>query len=176
MRIGILGGSFDPPHQGHIHISTEAIKKLRLNQLWWIPTLKNPLKNPTKNDYKQRFISCRNIVEFHPKIYAKKIDYIYASELIKKLQSRYKNHKFYWITGADNIAQLHRWKNFHNFIFSTTLAIFSREDFLKKIIKTKIFHFYKKLRKSKNHPPKFLLFRSKNFDLSSTKIRNSEND
>ncbi len=164
MKVGILGGSFNPPHQGHIHISDLAIKKLALNQVWWIPTAHNPLKDRSiYEDYSSRVEKCEILTANHPKIYTKKFDEIYTEILVKKLRSRYKNIDFFWLMGADNLENLHRWDGFKNLIKQIPLMIFSREKKLKNIKKTKAWKFVSN--------SKYKIFYSKNLDISSTEIR-----
>lgn len=172
MRIGLFGGSFNPPHQGHMHISNLAIKKLKLDQIWWIPTAHNPFKDKAiYENYRVRCEKCLKLIQNNNKIRLKKIDEIYTEKLVKKLQKQYKNYQFFWIMGADNLEKLHQWDYFRNLIKLLPLAIFSREKYLLKIRKTKAFIIYNSLKKDNNSLPKFLIFRTKNLDISSTEIR-----
>lgn len=169
MKVGLLGGSFNPPHKGHIHISELAIKKLGLNQVWWIPTAQNPFKEKSLyKSYESRLELCEKLVKNHPKIRIKKFDEIYTEELVTRLKSQNKNIEFFWLMGADNLEKFHQWKNFRKIIEMIPLAIFSRETYLKKIQKTKSWNFLK----SAN--PR--IFFTKNFDISSTKIREKTHD
>ena len=166
MRVGILGGSFNPPHQGHVHISELAIKKLKLDQVWWIVTKNNPLKEGVIFEaHVARLIKCEKLIQNRYKLRLRKFDEIYTEKLLLKLKARYKNIDFFWLMGADNLENFHRWKNFKKIISLTSLAIFSREEFLRKIKKTKAWGFIKR----KN--PK--IFFTKNINISSSKIRNS---
>jgi nicotinate-nucleotide adenylyltransferase len=166
MKVGLLGGSFNPPHQGHIHISELAIKKLKLHQVWLIPTQKNPFKEASiYESYVCRVKKCQNLIKNHPKLYIKQFDEIYTEQLIKKLQSKHKNIEFTWIMGADNIEKFHEWKNFKKLVKMIPIAIFSRETFLQRLRKTKLFH----LKESSE----FLIFHTKNLNISSTQIRNN---
>lgn len=143
MKIGILGGSFNPEHDGHLHISLLAIKKLNLDQLWWIPTKFNPFKNQANYlNHQQRLKDCQKFVKNHPKIYVKNFAEIYTIKLIQRLQKKHKNHEFFWIMGADNFDNFHRWKNFIELIKLLPIAIFSRDDYLAKIRKTKAWQIY----------------------------------
>ena len=77
MKVGLLGGSFNPPHQGHLHISQIAIKKLGLNQVWWIPTAHNPFKEKSIYDsYENRVQKCEKLTQNLIKIRDKKFDEI----------------------------------------------------------------------------------------------------
>lgn len=164
MRVGLFGGSFNPPHQGHIYISKQAIKKLRLNQIWWIPTAHNPFKDKSIYDsYENRLTKCENIIAKNRKIRLKKIDEIYTYFLLQKLKARHKNIDFFWIMGADNLAKFHQWENFKKIVHGCSLAIFSRENFLKNIQKTKA---WKEISISK-----YKIFHTKNINISSTQLR-----
>ncbi|MDX2083125.1 MAG: nicotinate (nicotinamide) nucleotide adenylyltransferase [Rickettsiales bacterium] len=174
MRVGLFGGSFNPPHQGHTYISNLAIKKLALNQIWWIPTSYNPFKEKSiYATYQERCEKCQKIIKNNPKIYLKKFSEIRSEKLIKNLQKKYPNYKFFWIMGADNLARLHEWENFRGLIKMLPLAIFSRENFLIKIYKTKSFQIQKKMLITNKNLPKFKIFRTKNVNISSTQIRNN---
>lgn len=167
MKVGLLGGSFNPPHQGHIHISELAIRKLGLRQVWWIPTAQNPLKDKSiYESYEKRLEKCQKITAQNPKIYVKKFDEIYSELLVKKLQTRYKNIKFFWLMGADNLENFHRWEGFKNMARLIPLMIFSREKNLRKIKKTKAWKFIL--------PTKFKIFFTRNLDISSSEIRKNK--
>lgn len=164
MKVGLLGGSFNPPHPGHIHISNIALKKLGLNQIWWIPTAHNPLKDPKIYDsYSNRIAKCNLITKNNPKIYIKEFDQIYTAKLIKSLKRQFKNVNFFWIMGADNLSSLDQWQDFKIMFRKVNLVIVSRETFLKKIKKTKSWKWIK-LAKPK-------IINSKKLNISSTQIR-----
>ena len=168
MKVGLFGGSFNPAHQGHLHVSNLALKKLGLNQIWWIPTKYNPLKEKSiYADYQTRFDKCKNLTKNNPRIYLKKFDEIKTEKLIKKLQNQYPTYQFFWIAGADNLPRLHEWDNFQNLMKLLPFAIFSRENFATRISRTKSFKIYSKLNKSGDKKlPKFLVFRTKNVNIS----------
>lgn len=167
MKIGILGGSFNPPHHGHLHISELALKRLQLDQIWWIVTEKNPLKNP--KDYEAhaaRTQKCQDLVGDHPKIKILQNDEIYTEKLISDLKTKYKNHRFTFVVGADVLEKFHRWKNFKKIISAIDLAIFSRGNFLLKIQKFPAWKFVKTAGRYK-------IFFTKNNRASSTELRAS---
>jgi len=163
MRVGILGGSFNPPHAGHIHISKLAIQKLALNQVWWIPAVQNPLKEDQKNSYQNRLSQCEKILEKESKFKIYKSREIYSYKLIESLNKKYPQIEFFWIMGGDNLENLHRWKNYKKFISGINLAIFSRENSLVKIKKMPVWNFLRNY--------KYSIFFTKNMDVSSSKIR-----
>lgn len=165
MKIGLLGGSFNPPHQGHIHISNLAIKKLGLNQVWWIPTAYNPLKERNiYENYQDRLNKCQILTKTNPNLHIKAFDEVYTVKLVKRLRQQYKNTEFFWIMGADNLEKLHQWDGFKKLISNISLAIFSRGKTLLKIKKCKA---WKAVSLSN-----YQIFYTKNLDISSTQIRN----
>ena len=176
MKIGILGGSFNPAHLGHIHLSEIALKKLDLNQLWWIPTSQNPLKE--KNDYltfEERIKNCQIITQKNPKIYVKKIDNFYSIDLINSLQKKYKNYEFIWVMGADNLKDFHHWHDFKNLIYKIEFAIFSRDNYLKKTSNFRALKLYQKYKNKSKKLPKFSIFHCRKLNISSTQIRLEKN-
>ena len=121
MRIGILGGSFNPPHQGHVHISKIVLKSLKLDAIWWLVTPQNPLK--TSDDLlpmDERITLSRKILDNYPKIIVTDMErgfettYSYAS--IIKLKKYYPHTDFVWITGMDNAHSLHLWNNWKDLL------------------------------------------------------------
>lgn len=183
MKIGLFGGSFNPPHRGHVYISNLAIKKLGLNQIWWIPTKRNPLKTKMVPDnfqynFQSRLEQCRQITAGCPRIKVKDFesDSIYTVKLVTRLKSRYKACQFYWIMGADNLTNFHQWKDFRQLMKIVTFAVFSRKDFLLKYQKTKAYSVYKSFLDHgasviDKKALRFLIFRAKNLDISSSQIR-----
>ncbi len=165
MKIGILGGSFNPPHRGHLHISELALQRLKLDQIWWIVTEKNPLKNA--KDYEAHVVrmqNCQVLIGAHPKIKILQNNEIYTENLITRLQAKHKNHRFTFIVGADVLEKFHLWKNFKKIISKIDLAIFSREKFLLKIQKFPAWKFVKTA-------GRYSIFFTRNHHFSSTKIR-----
>ena len=117
-QIGLLGGSFDPPHRGHVYISLEAKKILSLDEVWWLVTPQNPLKIIKPAGYKDRLKNCKIIAKNHPiqiKEIEKKINSKYSQFTIEYLCNHYPNIKFYWLMGADNLINLHKWQNWRRF-------------------------------------------------------------
>jgi nicotinate-nucleotide adenylyltransferase len=172
MKVGLFGGSFNPPHQGHLHISNLATKKLALNQIWWIPTAQNNFKDKSIYEpYETRYKKCETLTQNNPKIYLKDFSEIRTETLVKKLQKKYPNYQFIWIMGADNLPRFHQWDNFRNLIKLLPFAIFSRDNFLPQVSRSKAFKIYEKLKSSNKKLPNFLIIRTKTVNISSTQIR-----
>ena len=170
MKIGLLGGSFNPPHQGHIHISLEAKKDLGLKQIWWVPAKQNPFKLALGDNLslENRLKNCQKITQNHPQILVKNLEKnissVYTVDLLKKITKQYPDHQFYWIIGADNILQFHLWKNWREIIKLVPLIICDREKFFHQAVKSRAFLYAQKL-------GKIHFLKIKKSAESSTKIR-----
>ncbi len=120
MRVGILGGSFNPPHAGHVHISQIALNSLKLDVIWWLVTPLNPLKSPDNLLPITERIALSRKINTNPKIIVTGIEenfgtqYSYAT--IKQLKKNFPNTQFAWISGMDNIRTLHLWQNWKEFL------------------------------------------------------------
>jgi nicotinate-nucleotide adenylyltransferase len=187
MKIGLLGGSFNPPHLGHIHISLEAKKRLNLNKIWWVPAKQNPFKEvfSCRSLVVSRLKLCEEITKNYPQILVKdlennnrhckeqlvatrqsrKVNIVYTIDLLKKIIKQYPKHQFYWIMGADNILQFHKWKDWQEIVKLVPLIVCDREDFFYHAVKSKAFLYAKKIGKIE-------FLRIKKSPESSTRIRN----
>jgi nicotinate-nucleotide adenylyltransferase len=115
MRIGLLGGSFNPPHHAHRAISLFAIKRLKLDSVWWLVTPGNPLKDANAlRDLQVRVQAARELAA-DPRIEVSCLESVigtrYTVDTINFLRRRASQLRFVWIMGADNLAQFHRWQN-----------------------------------------------------------------
>ncbi|MEL6421466.1 MAG: hypothetical protein AAFQ42_03375, partial [Pseudomonadota bacterium] len=125
-RIGLLGGSFNPPHGGHRHISCEALKRLRLHAVWWIVTPGNPLKQnddlPRVEDRAIAAAACA----CHPRIaitlFERKIGARFTADTLAEVQRRTRGTRFTWLMGGDNLAMFHRWDRWRTIANTTPLA------------------------------------------------------
>ncbi len=168
-KIGILGGTFDPPHNGHLYISKLAIKKLKLYKLVWAVTKKNPLKKkPLLNLYKRVFYS-KKFTEANRKIKVKSFDSIVKSSktinLIRHIKGNYLNSEIFFLMGSDNLVNFHKWDQWRKISELTKIVVFPRQGYSKKAMTCKA---VKSLDKKK-----FLFIKSKKVNISSSKIRKS---
>ncbi len=173
MKIGLLGGSFNPPHLGHVHLSKLAIQKLKLNQLWWLPTLQNPFKEQDQYlPYATRFALCKKITKNQPKIICQNQPYYFTFLLVKKLQKKHLKQQFFLICGADCLAQMHKWQNFKSLAKTIQIVIFARNILQKNILlnakKTKAYCLTKKTQL------KMPIFFTKTNPLSASNMRNEK--
>ncbi len=119
--MGLLGGSFNPPHKGHVHISLAAMNALKLDAVWWLVTPQNPLKKGKIKplDIDQRLAMSKDLIE-HPKILVSDIERDLGTTItyfsIKKLKQRYPNTDFVWISGMDNASNLHKWNHWRRLL------------------------------------------------------------
>jgi nicotinate-nucleotide adenylyltransferase len=130
MRIGLLGGSFNPPHEAHRAISLFAIKRLKLDRVWWLVTPGNPLKsNGALNDLDTRMAAARKIAD-DPRIDISCLEAVigirYTVDTISYLRRRASGLRFVWIMGADNLAQFHRWQNWRRIASEVPIAVIDR--------------------------------------------------
>lgn len=131
LKIGLLGGSFNPAHAGHRHISLLALKQLQLDHIWWIVSPQNPLKtDKSMLPFKARQSSAQ-IIARHPRIRVSDIEYRmgtrYTIDTLKLLRQRWPDYRFVWLMGADNLLQLPRWRRWREIVRTVPIAIFNRE-------------------------------------------------
>ncbi len=111
--IGLFGGSFDPPHEGHVHVSREALKRFGLDRVWWLVSPGNPLKARGPAPLERRMAATRGLIR-HPRVLATDIEARigtrYTAETLAQMQALYPGVRFVWLMGADNLAQFHRWQ------------------------------------------------------------------
>ena len=132
-RIGILGGTFDPPHKGHLYISKIALKKLKLNKLMWIVTKKNPLKRKPYLNIKVRISLSKEMTKKEKKIFVRyyddKIKSISTFNLLNYIKKKNQKTKLFFLIGADNLAKFHKWNNWKKIPKLAKIAIFPRQNY-----------------------------------------------
>jgi nicotinate-nucleotide adenylyltransferase len=130
MRVGLLGGSFNPPHDAHRAISLFAIKRLKLDRVWWLVTPGNPLKDHgALRDLDQRVEAARAMAN-DPRIDVSCLESVigtrYTVDTIRYLRRRAGGLRFVWIMGADNLSQFHRWQNWRRIASEVPIAVIDR--------------------------------------------------
>ncbi|MEJ2517549.1 MAG: nicotinate-nucleotide adenylyltransferase [Methyloceanibacter sp.] len=133
MRIGLLGGSFNPAHAAHREISLAALKRLGLDQVWWLVTAGNPLKDVTDlPPVAERVADGRRVAD-HPRITVTGFDggtgSPYTADLLAALVQRYPGVDFVWLMGADNLATVHRWKDWPEIFQLVPIAVLDRPGY-----------------------------------------------
>lgn len=133
MRIGLLGGSFNPAHEAHREISLTALKRLGLDQVWWLVAPANPLKDPSElPSLKKRVEAARELAR-HPRIsvtgFAGGRGSAYTVDLLSELKRRFPEVNFVWLMGADNLADFHRWRAWEEIFGLMPIAVLDRPGF-----------------------------------------------
>ena len=141
-KIGILGGSFDPAHKGHLAISKEAKNKLKLKKIIWAITKKNPFKKKSEIDLFDRIKYCKKIVKNYPFIkinfYEDKIKSNKTIDLINYLVKDKKN-EIYFLMGADNLVNFHKWHKWKVISQKSKIIVFDRHGYKKKSLNSMTF-------------------------------------
>ena len=138
-KIGILGGTFDPPHKGHLYISKIALKKLKLNKLIWIVTKRNPLKKKPYLSTKMRMNLSKKMTKKEKKIFVKyyddKVKSISTFNLLNYIKKKNQKTKLFFLIGADNLAKFHKWNNWKKIPKLAKIVIFPRQNYSIKSLK-----------------------------------------
>ena len=166
-KIGILGGTFDPPHKGHLYISKIALKKIRLNKLIWIVTKKNPLKRKPYLNIKKRVTLSKQITKKEKKIFVKylerKIKSINTFDLLNYMKKKNQKAKLFFLMGADNLARFHKWHNWKGIFQLAKIVVFPRKNYSIKSLNSIV---SKKLNKKD-----LIYINAKKINISSSLIR-----
>ena len=165
-KIGILGGTFDPAHKGHLAISREAAKKFKLNKIIWAITKKNPLKKKSTTNLSTRIKYCKKIIGntnlIKVKFYEEIINSNRTINLINYL-TKNKRDELYFLMGADNLINFHKWHQWKKMSQKCKILVFDRHGYKKKSLNSMTF----KRLSSKNL--KFVEFKKVN--ISSSQLR-----
>ena len=166
-KIGILGGTFDPAHKGHIAISKEAIRSYKISKVIWAVTKKNPFKKKSYMTLKERIIYARIINKNNPRIkvnyYEDKIKSSRTINLINYIKKNNKNLDIYFIMGADNLINFHKWYKWKSISKKCNILVFDRQGYRAKSLKSIT---YKRLNKKSLSFIKF-----KKVNISSSQLR-----
>lgn len=127
--MGLFGGSFDPPHAGHLHVSQEALKRFRLDRIWWLVSPGNPLKQKGPAPLDRRMDAARGLVR-NPRIIVTdteaRLGTHYTGETLERLFALYPAVRFVWLMGADNLAGFHHWQRWGWIMRSIPIGILAR--------------------------------------------------
>ncbi|WP_187431029.1 nicotinate-nucleotide adenylyltransferase [Roseobacter fucihabitans] len=127
--IGLLGGSFDPAHTGHVHITREALKRFGLDRVWWLVSPGNPIKKHGPAPLAQRMAHARARMQ-DPRVCITDIEAHlgtrYTARTLAAIKARYPGVRFVWLMGADNLAQLHHWQDWRQIMSSVPIGVLAR--------------------------------------------------
>ncbi len=182
MKIGILGGSFNPAHRGHLHISLAALQLLALDEIWWLITPRNPLKAANELlDLEQRLATAQEITKQH-KIKVSSIEdpknTNYSINLINELQQNYPEHKFIWLIGEDNGCNFDKWYKWQEIVETINIAIFPRNNLAEKFKQSPFYKHYGNYQLDREpalliekKPPYWCYLNIPEIDISATELR-----
>jgi nicotinate-nucleotide adenylyltransferase len=129
--VGLLGGSFDPAHDGHVRITKAALQRFGLDRVWWLVSPHNPLKDRGPAPLEERMRMARQIMQ-HPSVTVTDIEAHLGTrataQTIAALQQRYAGVRFVWLMGADNLAQFHRWQDWREIVARVPIGVLARPD------------------------------------------------
>lgn len=187
LRIGLLGGSFNPAHDGHRHVSLEALRRLRLDRVWWLVSPQNPLKSAGDTaELDERLRTARRVAR-HPRIV--------VTDVERRLNTRYTVHtltglvrgrgrRFVWLMGADNLAQMPQWRSWRRVLALAPVAVHDREPYSYPSLAGLVASAYRSRRVTSGRageladrpPPAWSFLRLRRHPASSTAIRRRQAD
>jgi nicotinate-nucleotide adenylyltransferase len=133
-RIGLLGGSFNPAHRGHRHISTEALRTLGLDEIWWLVSPGNPLKEGASDmaPFEARIASARRIARCAPirvSDFEQREKVRFTIDTVRLLKRRYPRHRFIWLLGSDTLPKFHKWRDWRGLAREVPIAVIRRPGY-----------------------------------------------
>lgn len=180
MVIGLLGGSFDPAHEGHAHITREALKRMGLDQVWWLVSPGNPLKARQPAPMADRLSRARKVMQ-HPRVKITALEQSLGTratvDTIERLRRVYPGVTFVWLMGADNLVQFHRWERWRDILRNVAVGVLARPGAgveARLSVAARAFRVHRVVRGeslASHQPPVWCFVNLPMNDASSTKIR-----
>ncbi len=182
-RVGLLGGSFNPAHGGHRRISLEALKRLELDQVWWLVAPQNPLKPKAETAPLERRLERARAVAAHPRIRVSDLEVRlgtrYSVDTVARLRARFADTRFVWLMGADNLVTLHRWRRWRQLVDLVPIAVFDRDPYSYRALASVAAHRFETRRRLADDvaglvtatPPAWCLLRLRTHPAASSDIR-----
>jgi nicotinate-nucleotide adenylyltransferase len=187
LRVGLLGGSFNPPHEGHVHISIAAMKGLQLDAIWWLVTPQNPLKNEAPLPLEERMRLSKEIVK-HPKILISDMEKDLGTNItyhtVKAIKKHFPRTQFVWVSGMDTALTLHTWHHWQELLAEICMVHLTRSP-AKTLVQSCPLRMYEKQKhifidKGGRLPldsgTTYWMMQKKMVNISSTEIREKMND
>ncbi len=182
MKIGLLGGSFNPAHEGHLHVSDVALKRLGLDYVWWLVTPQNPLKPQIgMAPLYERLSYAADRFEQHPRLIVVDIEAAlgtrYTIDTLNALQSRFRGVNFVWLMGTDNLAGFSRWKRWRDIARRVPIAVVMRPGSTLAPLSSKAAQFLSRARRTdlanfaRSRPPALAIIEGPRSKASATAIR-----
>jgi len=182
LRIGLLGGSFNPAHEGHLHVSDVALKRLGLDYVWWLVAPQNPLKAVRgMAPMRDRMATARAMTRHRPRLRITGIEADmgtrYTIDTVAGLKKRFPQVRFVWLMGSDNLATFHLWRRWQELAGCIPIAIVMRPGTTLASLKAKAAQYFArtKPRGARNfaygEPPAFLVLEARRIPASASAIR-----
>ena len=182
-KIGILGGSFNPAHEGHLEISKSALDYLELDFVWWLVSPGNPLKDKRELEpFDHRVEEAKKIID-DPRIVVsemeRNLETRYTIDTLEKIKANLPRYHLVWLMGADNLEQFHEWKDWRKIAETVPFAIFNRPSYSKACLDSTAAKALKDYRVSDEdarllhrlEPPAWVFYEKTKNPMSSTEIR-----
>lgn len=133
-KIGLLGGSFNPAHDGHLQISMFACERLKLDEVWWLVSPQNPLKDQANMAlYEDRLQGARDVAASRKQILVtdleREFDTVYTIDTLRAVKAKWKSNSFVWLMGEDNLNTVHLWKSWEEIFALLPIAVFLRSGY-----------------------------------------------
>ncbi len=185
-RIGLLGGSFNPAHDGHLAISEEALRRLNLDEIWWLVSPQNPLKSANEMAPQATRAARAAAQVGTPKIRVTMLERefgtAYTAETLQLLVERFPRVRFVWLMGADNLLQIDRWQDWHKIFNTMAIAVFDRPTYSLRALASKAARHFARFRKRESElkrfadsaPPAWVFLHNRLNAQSSTAMRAAE--
>jgi nicotinate-nucleotide adenylyltransferase len=180
LRIGLLGGSFNPPHEGHLHISDIALKRLGLDYVWWLVSPQNPLKSARDTAPLDSRVSLAARLVHKRRILVTDAERVlgtrFTIDTLKRLTRRFPEPKFVWLMGSDNLVSFDRWKGWPQIVALVPIAVVMRPGSMLAPLSAKAMQRFRCARKSvrgfvRAKPPALAVIGGPRNPQSSTAIR-----
>lgn len=182
-RVGILGGSFNPAHSGHLHIAGLALKRLRLDSVWWMVSPQNPLK-PERGmaPFADRLAGARRLAS-HPRFTVTAIERdlgtVHSVDTLRRLRDRFPTIRFVWLIGADILIQLPYWKQWRDLFAIVPVAVFARPPYSIRALSSPAVQRFARMRRPAKDaarladlkPPAWVFLHMRGHPASATQIR-----
>ena len=183
MRVGLYGGSFNPAHEGHLHVADEARKALGLDKVIWLVSPQNPLKDKRETaSLAERLTQTRKVAVDPANVVTdleSELGSTYTVDTLRWLRRRYRGVRFVWIMGSDNLANFHRWNEWRAIARMMPIAVIDRPGSTHRSIASPAANWMARWRLSENQgaalpvrtPPAWIFLHGRRSDLSSTYLR-----
>jgi nicotinate-nucleotide adenylyltransferase len=158
MAVGLFGGSFNPPHAGHLLVAEIALRRLRLDQLWWIVTPGNPLKDHGALAPLAERIEASKRIAIDPRIKVTGFEAAhrlrYSADTVELVLSRNRRADFVWVMGADNLAGFHRWQRWRDIVAALPVAVIDRPGSTLSFLSSKMARSFARARRDETDAPR----------------------